>query len=135
MEFVQTFHHRFMGTWLSYASPAMLHAGRATLLFLGWGDKAMRKALFKFLFDPTAWFRGVYLQNFAIIQPVDLLADGRMSMCDSCPDITVHEGELYWSCRLEEIKKFGTFVTAVPKNGQKPVKEKVEAEKAGAGSR
>jgi len=58
-----------------------------------------------------------------------------MSMCDSCPDITVHEGQLYWSCRLEEIKKFGTFVTAVPKNGQKPAKEKVKAEKAEAGSR
>ncbi len=117
MEFVQTWHHKHIGTWLSYASPALLRAGRSTLLFLGWGDKAMRKSLFKFLLDPFAWFSRVYLQNFAIIQPVDLLADGRMSMCDSCPDITVHEGKLYWSCRLEEIKKYGTFVTAVPKNG------------------
>ena len=115
MEFVQTFHHRFFGTWLSYASPAMLHAGRSTLLFLGWWDSAMRKVLWRFLTSPMSWFRRVHLQNFAIIQPVDLLPDGRMSMCDSCPDITVHEGKLYWSCRLEEIKKFGTFVTAVPK--------------------
>lgn len=128
MEFVQNFHHRFYGTWLSYASPALLHAGRSTLLFLGWGDAQMRKALFRFLLDPTAWFRKVHLQNFAIIQPVDLQADGRMSMCDSCPDITVHEGKLYWSCRLEEIKKFGTFVTAVPKNGsQAGTKKEAEA--------
>jgi hypothetical protein len=63
------------------------------------------------------------MQNFAIIQPVDLLADGRMSMCDGCPDITVHEGKLYWSCRLEEIKKFGTFVTAVPKEKTKKLQE------------
>ncbi len=130
MEFVQTFHHRFFGTWLSYASPALLHAGRSTLLFLGWGDKAMRKALFRFLLDPTAWFRRVHLQNFAIIQPVDLLADGRMSMCDSCPDITVHEGKLYWSCRLEEIKKYGTFVTAVPKPGVKMGREKEKKQAA-----
>jgi hypothetical protein len=122
MEFVQTWHHKHIGTWLSYASPALLRAGRSTLLFLGWGDKTMRKSLFKFLLDPLAWFNRVYLQNFAIIQPVDLLADGRMSMCDSCPNITVHEGKLYWSCRLEEIKKYGTFVTAVPKNGVQSAK-------------
>ncbi len=116
MEFVQNWHHRHLKRWLSYASPALLRAGRSTLLFLGWRGAAMRKALWRFLTSPTAWFGRVYLQNFAIIQPVDLLADGRMSMCDGCPDITVHEGQLYWSCRLEEIKKYGTFVTAVPKN-------------------
>lgn len=115
MEFVQEFHHRFYGTWLSYAAPALLRAGRSTLLFLGWGDGQMRRTLFRFLRNPLNWFQRVYLQNFAIIQPVDLQPDGRMSMCDGCPDITVHEGKLYWSCRLEEIKKFGTFVTAVPK--------------------
>jgi hypothetical protein len=75
----------------------------------------MRKALLRFLTTPSAWFQKVYLQNFAIIQPVDLLPDGRMSMCEGCTDITVHDRQLYWSCRLEEIKKFGTFVTAVPK--------------------
>jgi hypothetical protein len=124
MEFVQIFHHRFYGTWLSYAAPSLLHAGRSTLLALGWMDKQMRKTLLRFLLDPSAWFGRVYLQNFAIIQPVDLLADGRMNMCDGCPDITVHEGQLYWSCRLEEIKKFGTFVTAVPKSGQPEEEEK-----------
>ena len=125
MEFVQNFHHKHYGTWLSYASKALLAAGRSTLLFLGWGDPQMRKALFRFLFDPTAWFRRVHLQNFAIIQPVDLLADGRMSMCDGCPDMTVHNGQLYWSCRLEEIKKYGTFVTAVPKHAEHEKKHAV----------
>jgi len=128
MEFVQNFHHRFYGTWLSYASKSLQSAGRSTLLFLGWGDAKMRKALFRFLFSPLSWFKRVHLQNFAIIQPVDLLADGRMSMCDGCPDITVHEGQLYWSCRLEEIKKFGTFVTAVPKaTGQAEKKQEAKA--------
>ncbi len=135
MEFVQNFHHRWYGTWLSYAAPALLHAGRSTLLFLGWGDKQMRKSLFRFLTTPSAWFGKVYMQNFAIIQPVDLQPDGRMSMCDSCPDITVHEGKLYWSCRLEEIKKFGTFVTAVPKSGKIETPAKAESAKVGAGAR
>jgi hypothetical protein len=35
-------------------------------------------------------------------------------MCDSCPDITVHDGKLMWSCRLEEVKNFGAFVQTVP---------------------
>ena len=123
MEFIQNFHHKWFGTWISYAPLSLLHAGKSTLLFLGWGDKQMRKALWRFLTSPAAWFSKVSMQNFAIIQPVDLLADGRMSMCDGCPDITVHEGKLYWSCRLEEIKKFGTFVTAVPKEKMKKLQE------------
>jgi hypothetical protein len=36
-------------------------------------------------------------------------------MCDACPDITVHEGELVWSCRLEERKAYGGFAHGVPK--------------------
>jgi hypothetical protein len=36
-------------------------------------------------------------------------------MCDGCPDITVHEGKLVWSCRLDELKQFGCFTTAAPK--------------------
>jgi hypothetical protein len=48
-----------------------------------------------------------------IIQPIDVLPDGRTSMCDGCPDMTVHEGELYWSCRLEEIKEYGCFLQGV----------------------
>jgi hypothetical protein len=36
-------------------------------------------------------------------------------MCDGCPDITVHNGELVWSCRLEERLKFGQFVRTVPR--------------------
>jgi hypothetical protein len=52
-----------------------------------------------------------------IIQPVDILPDGRMNMCDACPDITVHEGELVWSCRLEERKAYGGFARGVPREG------------------
>ena len=62
--------------------------------------------------SPLSIFDRVYLQAFAIIQPVDILPDGRASMCDGCPDMTVYEGELYWSCRLEEIKEYGCFLQA-----------------------
>ena len=49
------------------------------------------------------------------IQPVDFMPGGEQSMCDGCPDITVHDGELVWSCRLEELKNHGTFLRSVPR--------------------
>jgi len=49
-----------------------------------------------------------------VIQPIDVLPDGRANMCDGCPDMTVHDGELAWSCRLEEKRCYGQWLTAVP---------------------
>jgi hypothetical protein len=51
-----------------------------------------------------------------IIQPVHFEPDGKQDMCDACPDITVHEGRLVWSCRLEEMIQYGSFFTFVPKS-------------------
>jgi hypothetical protein len=45
------------------------------------------------------------------------MEDGRDNMCDGCPDMTLHEGKLVWSCRLEEWREFGQPLTAVKKNG------------------
>ena len=99
MELVQTFDHLFTGTYLA--------------------DKKMRKLLSNFfkaaLVNPLNLFRTAYLQSFMIIQPVNFESDGRQDMCDSCPDITVHDGKLMWSCRLEEVKNFGAFIQTVPK--------------------
>ena len=50
-----------------------------------------------------------------IIQPVDFLQDGRQNMCDGCPDITVWNGQLIWSCRMEEQLKYGYNVKTYPK--------------------
>ena len=65
--------------------------------------------------EPSHAFRPAHIQSIMIIQPVNMLPDGRQDMCDSCPDITVHDGKLVWSCRLEEMNRFGTFVQSVPK--------------------
>jgi hypothetical protein len=51
-----------------------------------------------------------------VIQPIDLLPDGRQNMCDGCPDMTVWNGNLAWSCRLEECLQFGQFVRTVPRS-------------------
>jgi hypothetical protein len=70
------------------------------------------------LTNPANIFRRAYLQSFMIIQPVNFEKDGRQDMCDSCPDITVHDGKLVWSCRLEEMNNYGSFLHTVPKRAQ-----------------
>lgn len=85
-------------------------------LFDGASRRILRKITTKSIRRPSSLFNPAYLQSIMIIQPVNFEADGRQDMCDSCPDITVHEGRLVWSCRLEELKDYGDFVTTIAKN-------------------
>ncbi len=117
MEAIQAGNHFLKGRWLSYTTPEMNRKGRLSLSFFSLFDKRVRKIarryLGQLLKNPASLFERVHMQSFMIIQPFDVLEDGRTSMCDGCPDITVHEGELYWSCRLEEIKEYGCFLQGV----------------------
>lgn len=119
MEIIQNVHHFVNGTWLAYSKPDLLGAGKASMFSFGVIDSRMRKNAGRFLKNalrhPRELFTKVHSQTLVVIQPIDLLPDGRADMCDGCPDITVHEGKLYWSCRLEEIKTYGCFVAAHPK--------------------
>jgi hypothetical protein len=40
-----------------------------------------------------------------------LQPDGRADMCDSCPDMTVYDGKLINSCRMDEYRLFGGFLS------------------------
>jgi len=115
IELVMSVHHYAKGTYLSYASPAARSLGRLTLLFLWPFDSGIRRAAANLLRRPWNLFRRAHLQTILFIQPVDFMQDGRQSMCDGCPDITVHNGELVWSCRLEELKQFGAFLRTAEK--------------------
>jgi hypothetical protein len=53
-------------------------------------------------------------QSVMIIQPADIYEDGHQKMCDGCPDMTVWNDRLVWSCRLEEPERYGDFVQMVP---------------------
>jgi hypothetical protein len=64
---------------------------------------------------PLQAMRRAHFQSIMLIQPADLLQDGRTDMCDGCPDMTVWNEELAWSCRLEEPLTYGQFVDIVPK--------------------
>ncbi|MBP1709276.1 MAG: radical protein [Deltaproteobacteria bacterium] len=119
MELVQTFSHLFTGTYLAYAKPKAIARGKLASFFGGMVDKKMRSIfmsiLRRMLANPLNLFQPAYLQSFMIIQPVNFESDGRQDMCDSCPDITVHDGKLVWSCRLEEMNDHGVFLNSVPK--------------------
>ncbi|MBI4702646.1 MAG: radical SAM protein [Deltaproteobacteria bacterium] len=119
MEILQYVKHAFTGTWLAYSRPEVLASGRMTLAGFALVDPQIRAAAWRFLRNglrrPRELFQRVYMQSLLVIQPIDLLEDGRADMCDGCPDITVHKGKLFWSCRLEEIKHYGHFVTAQPR--------------------
>jgi hypothetical protein len=76
--------------------------------------------------NPYRLLEGLHYQSIMIIQPVDFLADGSQNMCDGCPDITVWNDRLVWSCRLEEPVRFGTFVRTVPKADEEPAQNSEE---------
>ena len=110
-----TVHHFFKGTYLSYASPSLTKKGRSTLLLLWPFDKGLRKALKNFLKNPFRIFKKTHLQSIMFIQPVDFTEKGEQNMCDGCPDMTIWNGELVWSCRMEEQVRWGQNVRYVQK--------------------
>jgi pyruvate-formate lyase-activating enzyme len=119
MELVQTLNHLFTGTYLAYAAPRSIARGKLASFFGGIVDTTMRTIFFKILgrsfTNPQSLLRPAHLQSIMIIQPVNFESDGRQDMCDSCPDITIHEGRLVWSCRLEEMNNYGVFLQSVPR--------------------
>jgi hypothetical protein len=127
MEMMQTFHHLFKRRYLAYASPAMTSLGRSMMLLAGFDEGVKRiagnymKAVFA---NPFKLFKKLHYQSVMIIQPVDFLENGSQNMCDGCPDMTLWNGELVWSCRMEELKNFGCWVRTVPK--ERPVRAEHE---------
>jgi len=118
MELVQTWTHLTTGKYLAYAAPSLQRRGRLYFL-LAPVDKGLRRIArryFSSLFTaPSAFFRRLHFQSIMIIQPADVLAHGAVNMCDGCPDITVWNDQLVWSCRMEEQLRWGENVRMVPR--------------------
>jgi uncharacterized Fe-S cluster-containing radical SAM superfamily protein len=113
-EFLQSAHHYRYGTYLAYTRPCLARNVQF-LLPLSLFNRSLRRAFGKWLKNPLDWRKPLYLQSIMIIQPVDVFADGRISMCDGCPDSMVYGGRLVWKCRVDELQKFGGFIQCVPK--------------------
>lgn len=118
MEVAQTYNHLRYGRYLAYTEPKVHRRAKAMLL-LSLIDNKMRTIAGNYfrslMTNPTRLFQPLHYQSIMIIQPIDLLDDGSQNMCDGCPDMTVLDGKLVWSCRLEEPMKYGDFVRSIPK--------------------
>ncbi len=123
MEAVQSGHHMATGRYLAYSGPKALGAGRS-LMVGGLWDRGLRGAASQYArwlaSNPLGALRRQHLQAVMVIQPIDILEDGRQNMCDGCPDMTLHDGKLAWSCRLEELRNFGRFVATTPVDASAP---------------
>jgi hypothetical protein len=86
----------------------------------------MKNYFNSFLTDTLAFFKKIHFQSVMIIQPADVMANGDVNMCDGCPDITVWNDQLVWSCRMEEQNKWGQNVRMVPIKKDKDGKAEVE---------
>jgi hypothetical protein len=135
MELAQAGHHLFTGTYLAYLSCARV--GAKVFLLSPW-DKTLRQAGRNWLRDvvrhPARLFDSLYVQSIGIIQAPDLLPDGRADMCDSCPDMTVYDGKLINSCRMDEYRLFGGLLSVKEKSATGPV-ERPASEASAASAR
>jgi hypothetical protein len=124
LEATQSAYHMWTGRYMSYVRPGALASGRSVLLGAWPFDRGVRSAAAAWaramVRQPLDALRELHLQSILVIQPIDLLEDGTDNMCDGCPDMTVHDGKLVWSCRLEEPRAFGQFVTAAPRRSCAP---------------
>ncbi len=113
MELVQVFHHLFKGTYLTYTPMNKLPKIAFLLGALDRGLGRVHRNYWKdILRHPARLFQPVYIQSIGIVNAPDLLPDGRQDMCDSCPDMTVWDGKLIHSCRMDEWRLYGTYVVA-----------------------
>ncbi len=133
MELAQTTHHLWTGRYLAYAAPTWLRRGRS-MLWLWPFDRGVRRIAARAALDPRVAFRRLHFQSIMIIQPIDILADGRQNMCDGCPDMTVWDEHLAWSCRLEECLNFGGFIQTARKEQRVPAAEPALAHAGPAGA-
>jgi organic radical activating enzyme len=117
MELAQTGHHFFKGTYLAYLSDTSVGL---KVFLLASCDKTLRRAFRNWLKDvarhPKRLFEKICIQSVGIIQAPDLLPDGRADMCDSCPDMTIFDGKLVNSCRMDEYRLFGGMVSVMERS-------------------
>jgi MoaA/NifB/PqqE/SkfB family radical SAM enzyme len=112
MELAQAGHHLFCGTYLAYLS--QLKVAPLAFLMSPW-DRTVRQAARNWMADvvrhPARLFDQVRVQTIGIIQAPDAQPNGQADMCDSCPDMTVWNGKLINSCRMDEYRLFGDLLS------------------------
>lgn len=111
LELAQSFYHFTHGTYLVYPKKRV---GK-TVFVMSLIDPIVRRALWKFLkyciVNPIRFFYPMKSLGIGMVQAPDLLENGKIDMCDDCPDMCVFEGKLVNSCRLDECRIYGDLLT------------------------
>ena len=111
LELAQNVYHFTHGTYLVYPKKRI---GKIVFI-MSLVDPIVRKALWKFLkyciVNPLRFFYPMKSLGIGMVQAPDFMADGKIDMCDDCPDMCVFEGKLVNSCRLDEYRIFGDLLT------------------------
>jgi hypothetical protein len=118
MEISQSGHHLMKGRYMAFVGTA-----RRSPSFVGIGlvDPVFRKSIPRLFADgfrhPADSASPVFTQSLGIVQAPDLVEGAGANMCDSCPDMTWYQGRLVNSCRLDELRKWGGYMTMTRKDG------------------
>ena len=119
VEFVEMVNHFIYGRYVSFGKKWVYSWIKPFLLPLALIDGKIRKALFTYLkvltSQPYLLFLPVRAQVLIIMQPLDLLPNGDLDLCDGCPNRTYFEGRLVPECRMEDYLKYGKGLRHVPR--------------------
>jgi len=74
-------------------------------------DRKVHSVLFRLMKSPKLLLNSLYLFRIIIVQAHDISIFGDMDMCEGCPDMTFFKGRLVNSCRLDEYRKYGRFIS------------------------
>jgi hypothetical protein len=122
--------HFLFGKYIAYMAP---HRIPKLAMVASLFDPGMRKVQFSFLREvlknPRKLFEPVYSQSIGIVQSPDVTEDNRADMCDSCPDMTVWKGKLVHSCRMDEWRIYGGYITPYQQQEMEEAGEEVFIER------
>jgi hypothetical protein len=111
MEAAQAWRHWTQGTYVAHRPS---HRTGPKVFLAGLVDKKVRSVWRSYwravARRPLLLLSPIYTQSIGIIQAPDMLSDGRVDMCDSCPDMCVHDGTLVNSCRWDEWRLYGGYL-------------------------
>jgi len=111
MEAAQAWRHWKQGTYVAHRPS---HRAGPKVFLAGLVDEKVRSAWRAYwravARRPLLLLSPIYTQSIGIIQAPDMLSDGRVDMCDSCPDMCVHNGTLVNSCRWDEWRLYGGYL-------------------------
>lgn len=113
IEFFQMTHHMIHGKYAYKFGKDRSYLNYLQVLLLSLFFRSFRKTARGYtraiILNPLNLFRRATLQLLCYIVPPGVV-NGKVEICEGCPDAILYQGELVPSCALEEIKKYGHLI-------------------------